>query len=378
MNALSPEDSLRLHVLIAQAEAVRIDENQMAVFGLMGEREMRVDLNPTLRADQYLTQVRELFAAAVLDSPGGYPVFLRRWTRMGQIESDQLDRLLRLGEPEAVMAVVCAQGLTDDLARKAWWIAPYSEHARRMLERPAVVQGSMGRQLAEHLIDHLPFESEHQDMLDTVRLVLQPGLIDAEQRLKLWQRGKTKSTYRVGFLLAEPNSLPEPVAPRSDWEAVQLALAPLLQSSDPLAQSLVQILSSAGQSFCSTVVEAMKRPADQEVISALFGAVGRYFSPLRQQPQPLRTVAEIDAAATEAAQQLSTLPLLRTLQPQLTAEVEALLWLAHFDETVVLPIFSVSDSIGSVMRNKIAPISEPLLQRLAILTGRNKSDSATD
>ncbi|MDH3354145.1 MAG: sulfur reduction protein DsrS, partial [Chromatiales bacterium] len=116
---LSSEDNLRLNVLITQAEAIRIDENEMIVYGLQGEQEMRVALNPTMRADKYLEQVRELLASVVLDSPGGYPIFLRRWSRMGQIDSDQLDRLLRSGEPEAVMAVVSAPGLTNELARRA-------------------------------------------------------------------------------------------------------------------------------------------------------------------------------------------------------------------------------------------------------------------
>ena len=39
-----------------------------------------------------------------LSSPGGYPVFLQRWTRMGQAKDAQLEKLLLLGESEAVVA----------------------------------------------------------------------------------------------------------------------------------------------------------------------------------------------------------------------------------------------------------------------------------
>ena len=92
---LSSEDSLRLNVMIANAEAVRIDENALIVYGLNGEREMKVQLNPNSRSDKYLMAVREMLSAAVLDSPGGYPVFLRRWTRMGWIdETAKYDALL--------------------------------------------------------------------------------------------------------------------------------------------------------------------------------------------------------------------------------------------------------------------------------------------
>ena len=44
---LSEEDSLRLNVLATASEAIRVDENQMAVFGLGGGGEHRVDLKPT-------------------------------------------------------------------------------------------------------------------------------------------------------------------------------------------------------------------------------------------------------------------------------------------------------------------------------------------
>ena len=48
---------------------------------------------------------REFLASHVLGSPGGYPVFINRWTRMGQARDENLQRLLMLGEPEAVVAV---------------------------------------------------------------------------------------------------------------------------------------------------------------------------------------------------------------------------------------------------------------------------------
>ena len=114
---LSSEDSLRLNVLLANPlQAVRIDESSMTVHALSDQGEASVKLNPRGRDDQYLKKVRELLSSQVLGSPGGYPVFLRRWTRMGQARDNSLEQLLLLGEPEAVVAAVSAQGLTDELA----------------------------------------------------------------------------------------------------------------------------------------------------------------------------------------------------------------------------------------------------------------------
>ncbi|MGD8614944.1 MAG: sulfur reduction protein DsrS, partial [Gammaproteobacteria bacterium] len=151
---LSSEDSLRLNVLLANPlQAVRIDESSMTVHALSDQGEASVKLNPRGRDDQYLKRVRELLSSQVLGSPGGYPVFLRRWTRMGQARDNSLEQLLLLGEPEAVVAVVHANGLTDEIARRAWWAMPVADNARRMLERECVVRGTMGPVLAEYLVE---------------------------------------------------------------------------------------------------------------------------------------------------------------------------------------------------------------------------------
>lgn len=370
---LSSEDSLRLNVLIANAEAVRIDENALIVYGLNGEREMKVQLNPNCRSDKYLMAVREMLSAAVLDSPGGYPVFLRRWTRMGQIDSDQLDRLLKLGEPEAVMAVVCSPGLTDELARLAWWSAPYAEHARRMLENRRVVAGTMGKVLAEYLIDHLPFETEHGDMLNTVRLVLQGGLITEQQRQRLWEMGRSKATYRVGFLAIEPDRLLDPVEPRWDFAEHAAALQPHIAAGNRYAVLLHKLLDSPGQTFAAVVVEAMRRPADQEVVSALFNAVGRYFGSVRSGRQQWRDMEAIFAHVDGLLQAPDgELQALLAAVPALAAEIRAMLVLAHLDESPLIPIFAVSDAVGSVMRKKIEPVTTPMLQQFAQLRGMRR------
>jgi hypothetical protein len=156
---LSPEDSLRLNVMLANAVAVRIDEGVNTVMCLSESgNEAKVQLNPNCRSEQYIRNVRELLSSHVMGSPGGYPVYLKRWTRMGQASDARLDDLLMLGETEAVVAVSGASGLTDELARRAWWAMPDSGNARRMLARQCVIEGEMGRVLTEFLIEFLPFE----------------------------------------------------------------------------------------------------------------------------------------------------------------------------------------------------------------------------
>ena len=120
---LSPEDTFRLQVLLAQdLKAVRIDEAEAGpvLHALTDKGEASVPLTPNCRPDKYLRLLRELLSGHALGSPGGYPVFLSRWTRHGQMEGLNLGRLLLTGEPEAVVGVVHSPSLTDELARYAW------------------------------------------------------------------------------------------------------------------------------------------------------------------------------------------------------------------------------------------------------------------
>lgn len=122
---ISPEDDLRLNVMLAQKpEAVRIDESKLIVYALTDKGEARVDLNPNCSAETYLRRVKAMLSSQVMGSPGGYPVFLERWTRMGQIRDTSLEQLLLLGESEAIVAVAHAPGLTERIAIRAWWALP--------------------------------------------------------------------------------------------------------------------------------------------------------------------------------------------------------------------------------------------------------------
>ncbi|MDH5778501.1 MAG: sulfur reduction protein DsrS, partial [Gammaproteobacteria bacterium] len=143
---LSNEDNLRLNVLLNQeVHSIRIDEGKMLLHGLTDKGEAKIKLSPNCRNDAYIRRVKEMISSHVLGSPGGYPVYIKRWTRMGHARDNSLENLLKLGEPEAVVAVVHSKGLTDELARRAWWAMASAENARRMLEKQAVAEGAMGR-----------------------------------------------------------------------------------------------------------------------------------------------------------------------------------------------------------------------------------------
>lgn len=367
---LSPEDALRLNVLLANAEAVRIDENSMTVYGLKkGGEEMKFPLSPTGRSDQYLKLVRSTLSSVVLDSPGGYPVYLKRWTRMGQIDHEQMDRLLKLGEPEAVMAVVCSRNLSDELARRAWWCTPWSEYARRMLESRQVVVGEMGKVLAAHLIEHLPFETVPRDMLDTVRMVLQPGLIDEEQKQRLWQSGARNRSYRIGFLKALPDALPEQQPSRADLVEYRSVLEQLGTEGNPYAGQLLRLLDAAGQAFLAVTEDVLLHPADQDVAIALFNTIGDYFSGLPHVSE-LSEIGMIDEQVEQLLERDESLHQLMEVVPLLQPEIQAMLVLMHVSEYLLNPVFSQTDAVGTVMQERMEPVTLPFRQAICRLRGK--------
>jgi len=378
--SLSTEDNLRLNVMLANnVNAVRIDDGRMVVHGIADGNEMQIQLNPNCHDDKYIKQVKELLSSHVLGSPGGYPVYLKRWTRMGQMKDESLADLLKIGEPEAIMAVVCAQGLTDELAKLAWWAAPEAEYARRMLESEHVVKGEMGKVLADFLIEFLPFEEDPYAIVRSVRLVLQGDLISDETRNTLWSRGIKKNVFRIGFLEACPDALPEPTPMRSDSEQHQESLAELKKQGNRYAVQLDKILSSAGQSFIHTSEMILKKPANQEAVCALLNAVGNYFNPdfeLNAQSydeMQSNAMAEQDilVLVEQAKQKVSSADeelnaLLETL-PSLREDIEAMLCLASITDAIATPVFARTDAIGSVMRKKLTPVTEPLFNQFKTL-----------
>lgn len=371
---LSAEDDLRLNVLLAnEVQAIRIDEGPMILHALSPRGEAKLKLNANERADRYLRNVREALSGHILGSPGGYPVYIKRWTRTGQINT-RLEDLLCLGEPEAVVAVVHAESLTDELARRAWWCQPTSDNARRMLARPCVAAGEMGPVLAEFLVEFLPFEEDPAHAMESVRLVLQPGLIDNATRERLWQAGQRKNALRVGFLAATPDDLPETHPPHPADAAHKDILAALAAQGNPLAQRLRDTVSASGQAFLAVAQSILEKPATQPVVAGLLNVMSARFSigdPHEHLELRSREIDEIhaDVEARLSAPDGHIAEVLAKL-PEMRNDIAAMLTLARCNEAVVTQVFAHSDAVGSVMRRQIKPLTDHLFHHLARLQGR--------
>jgi hypothetical protein len=372
---LTPEDALRINVLLAsQIEAIRLDESRMTLIALSQKGEAKVKLNPNCRDDAYLRKVRETLSSHVLGSPGGYPVYLKRWTRMGQARDEVLESLLMLGEPEAVVAVVNATGVTDELARRAWWASQTSDNARCMLQQAAVVNGEMGPVLADFLIEFLPFEEDASSQIKTVSLVLQSDLVAEDVRIRLWEKGRLKNSYLVGFLQTLPDALPEQRDAHPGYQAVARKLSGLLAAENPFAGQLCRLLSPAGQAYLDCVGAVLKKPSNQDVMVELMHAMAAYSCSLPvTMPRKfhINDVARLsvepgDGALVDADARQYLQALLDAL-PEGKNYIHAMLFLAMLAEPILDPVFSKTDAIGTVMRKKLQPVTEPINEQIRIL-----------
>ncbi|MEW8383014.1 MAG: sulfur reduction protein DsrS [Candidatus Thiodiazotropha taylori] len=360
---LSNEDALRLNVLLAnKPQAIRIDEASMTLHALTEKGESSLSLNPTCREDLYLRMVRESLSGHVLGSPGGYPVYLKRWSRMGQTRDDNLEQLLLLGEPEAVVAITSAKGLTNEVARRAWWTSQEPDNARRMLQNPQVTGGEMGPELARFLIEYLPFETEPLSIVESLRLVLQPGLISDDERQELWRRCGRKPTYYLGFLASLPDDLPQLPAPRALAEGESSAWQNLAERGNPYADLMLRINSPQGQGFLATVLKVMEKPANQDVVTLLLDVLQDYFSALRPDGDPDLTLQQLQQEADELVDQQLDACVTETEGRE--QELRTLYLLSGMGYGVVRPVFCKTDAIGSLMRKKLAPVFDPLKQHL--------------
>jgi hypothetical protein len=371
-NELSSEDSLRLNVLMVAnpVQAVRIDEGAMTLYALTEGGEAKVQLHPNCRADQYVSRVKEFLGGHALGSPGGYPVYLQRWTRMGQTSDKNLEALLLLGEPEAVVAVAHAPSLTDELARRAWWCQPTMEIARWMLEKDAVVRGKMGKVLADFLIEHLPFEESPDARMHTIRLVLYGKLADEQTTAKLWRQARGVPYYFIGFLEFMPETLPADQPARADYAEAAALLQPLIDAGNVYAERLLSLLSGNGQTYLRAVSEVLARPATSLVVYALLDAISRYFC---STGYPIKTevLEDLQAAAAEMARGEREAPaaLLALLAavPQYRQQIEAMLLLSGLTRNTADPWLLRNTAVGALMRRKMEPLAAPIHRAVQIL-----------
>ena len=198
-------------------------------------------------------------------------------------------------------------------------------------------------------------------MINSVRLVLQGSLINAATKQEIWNRGKRKNTFYVGFLQQCAYDLPFTGNAHPEHEACIK-----VDKNLPFAGLLQRVTSSQGQAAIETFKTVLKKPNDQDVAVEIFNTLGKYFCINSNYPNNWRDINELsnytkDAVSTDGKFVIKD-------WPESESYIHAIIFLSMISETLLDPIFGVTDSIGSVMRKRISPVTDPILKQLSVLS----------
>jgi len=152
-------------------------------------------------------------------------------------------------------------------------------------------------------------------------------------------------------------------------------LGPLVEQGNPYASMLVKILSAQGQAFIKTTVEAFKKPGNQDVVVSLLAAVSKYFetiTPEQVHEDEIESIcSEAEAMCCGNNEELNkVVAALEDSVDEPQKYLRAMLVLACLSVKLVNPIFARTDAIGTVMRKKIKPVTDPIIEQLKVLQDR--------
>ncbi|WXU00081.1 MAG: hypothetical protein Ctma_0790 [Catillopecten margaritatus gill symbiont] len=343
---LTPEDTLKLNVLMATCDAIRIDVYKLIVVGLTADKkEQTISLTPSGDSSKYIQAVQKLLVSQVLGSMGGYPSYLKRWSRMGQVESANLKSLLKIGNIEAVVAVSNSQNLNNEVLELVWWCATntdqQAEIGRFLLTRDFVVTHEVGKKIADYLLEFLPFTDDTTQLIDTTNLLLQGDLISQQAKDKLWKQGQRKTAFLVGFIERDTNNLP------NNDNTIAL---------DSDIKELKCVNSEQGQILLKTIATILKKINQEHVLYRTLEVLGNHLSHPMIQP-----LGDIEQCQTQAQNVLENLGLE-------DEKVKARLFLASVSEQLVVSTISAHSLAGSAIRKKLSNILTPIQSALKLLT----------
>ena len=343
---LTPEDTLRLNVLIATCVAIRVDVYKLVVVGLTpDQKEQTITLNPTADSSKTIQAAQKLLVSKVLGSMGGYPSYLKRWSRMGQVGSTNLKSLLKIGNIEAVVAVANSQNLDDEVLDLVWWCATntdqQAEIGRFLLTRDFVVKHTVGKQIADYLLEFLPFTDDTTQLIDTANLLLQGDLISQQARDRLWKQGQRKTAFLVGFIERMAGNLP------NNNNTIAL---------DTSSKELDYVNSEQGQIMLQTIAHILKKINQEHVLYRTLEVLGSCLS--HPMIQPLADIQHCQHQAQTVAKQLG-------LEDE---KIKARLLLASASEQLAVSTISAHSLAGSAIRKKLANVLTPIQDALKLLT----------
>ena len=98
----------------------------------------------------------------------------------------------------------------------------------------------------------------------------------------------------------------------------------------------------------------LNKPNDQDAVASILNTIGQYFNKFEIEPAlKWRDISELIKFADSKHMDHEAIQRLIVIDESLKPKLKALFKLSMISETLVDPIFGMTDAIGSVMRKKI-------------------------
>jgi len=112
----------------------------------------------------------------------------------------------------------------------------------------------------------------------------------------------------------------------------------------------------------------LRKMANQDVALQTFKAIQQFFNPQQHIGSQLpRDLEQVQQSAQQCLQEN-----LQHVEPkQGKQQLVAIYHLAHVSEQLLNPVFAQTDAVGSVMRKRLQPLSDFILDNIKLLQGQD-------
>lgn len=265
---------------------------------------------------------------------------------MGQVSTQNLKDLLKIGNIEAVVAVANSSNLSEDVLDLVWWCSTntdqQAEIGRFLLTREFVSKTEIGKEIAAYLLEFLPYTEDVEQQIDTANLVLQDGLIDQESVNKLWKQGQRKTSLLVGFIERLIGRLPN------------TENTPEQNFTHP---ELINFKNEQSQIFLKTCSTILKKINQEYVLYRTLEALGNFMAHSNINPS-----SEIKDIQSQVEKHINNNGF------DNNPKIEARFLLAGVSEKLAVSTISAHGLMGSAIRKKLNHVLEPIQLALKELT----------
>ncbi|MEE9303334.1 MAG: hypothetical protein V3U84_06070, partial [Thiotrichaceae bacterium] len=174
--------------------------------------------------------------------------------------------------------------------------------------------------------------------------------------------------YYVGFIYSKRNipldNSAHPVSP-----AVELSLKHIIAAKNAYALQLCELLAADGQKWLQTLKHSLYKPVDQDVVTYLFTAIDKNVTLPFSEDRGVRDIQLACDRSDQFCSEEGDCPdalkeVIAALDNAYLPLLNATLMLAQLGENTLIPIFSGNDSVGTVMRRRLEPLTTPILERV--------------